>query len=235
LPCLGGSPAVTHRHSSFGGDPNPSSLDQPLRTKHHHIDPRKQMPGGRHQIGIPGRLQVGIGGRLPVGMPGRLPRNPHGNRCVAFLPRRWRPVLRVRSASPTPATIITTPNSSGHLVHSPSCGEEHEKRTEECRDGGVSFSEHHRGTCSTCKRRVSCAVMLVVATGTMNPIASALEPEPARGLPGQTRPGTERSSSEARRAQQSFKNCGQVSRFVVPAPLATCHCSPHLRPGERVG
>ena len=39
-------------------------------------------------------------------------------------------------------------NSSGHVVHSPSCGEEHEKRAAECRDGSVSFSEHHRGTCS---------------------------------------------------------------------------------------
>jgi predicted RNA-binding Zn-ribbon protein involved in translation (DUF1610 family) len=39
-------------------------------------------------------------------------------------------------------------NSSGHLVHSPSCGEEHQKRTAECRDGSVSYSEHHRGTCS---------------------------------------------------------------------------------------
>jgi predicted RNA-binding Zn-ribbon protein involved in translation (DUF1610 family) len=39
-------------------------------------------------------------------------------------------------------------NSSGHVVHSPSCGNEHEKRTAECRDGSVSFSEHHRGTCS---------------------------------------------------------------------------------------
>jgi predicted RNA-binding Zn-ribbon protein involved in translation (DUF1610 family) len=39
-------------------------------------------------------------------------------------------------------------NSSGHLVHSPSCGQEHGKRTAECRDGSVSFSEHHRGTCS---------------------------------------------------------------------------------------
>jgi predicted RNA-binding Zn-ribbon protein involved in translation (DUF1610 family) len=39
-------------------------------------------------------------------------------------------------------------NSSGHLVHSPSCGQEHEKRTAECRDGSVSFSEHHRGACS---------------------------------------------------------------------------------------
>lgn len=39
-------------------------------------------------------------------------------------------------------------NSSGHVVHSPSCGEEHQKRTAECRDGSVSYSEHHRGTCS---------------------------------------------------------------------------------------
>jgi hypothetical protein len=39
-------------------------------------------------------------------------------------------------------------NSSGHVVHSPSCGDEHQKRTAECRDGSVSFSEHHRGACS---------------------------------------------------------------------------------------
>jgi predicted RNA-binding Zn-ribbon protein involved in translation (DUF1610 family) len=39
-------------------------------------------------------------------------------------------------------------NSSGHVVHSPSCGDEHQKRTAECRDGSVSRSEHHRGTCS---------------------------------------------------------------------------------------
>jgi hypothetical protein len=30
-----------------------ASLDQRLRAKHHPIDPRKQTPGGRHQIGIP--------------------------------------------------------------------------------------------------------------------------------------------------------------------------------------
>jgi len=40
-------------------------------------------------------------------------------------------------------------NSSGHLVHSPSCGQEHEKRTAECRDGSVSFSEHHLGNART--------------------------------------------------------------------------------------
>lgn len=39
-------------------------------------------------------------------------------------------------------------NSSGHLVHSPSCSEEHQRRTAECRDGSISYSEHHRGTCS---------------------------------------------------------------------------------------
>jgi hypothetical protein len=39
-------------------------------------------------------------------------------------------------------------NSSGDVAHSPSCGEEREKRAAECRDGSVSFSEHHRGTCS---------------------------------------------------------------------------------------
>jgi predicted RNA-binding Zn-ribbon protein involved in translation (DUF1610 family) len=43
---------------------------------------------------------------------------------------------------------VSIVNSSGHHVHSPSCGEEHEKRTAECRDGSVSYSEHHRGTCS---------------------------------------------------------------------------------------
>jgi hypothetical protein len=30
-------------------------------------------------------------------------------------------------------------NSSGHVLHSPSCGQEHEKRTAEWRDGSVSF------------------------------------------------------------------------------------------------
>src|SRR5271154_3880791 len=40
-------------------------------------------------------------------------------------------------------------NSTGHLVHSPSCEQEHEKRTAECRDGSVSFSEHHRGNART--------------------------------------------------------------------------------------
>jgi predicted RNA-binding Zn-ribbon protein involved in translation (DUF1610 family) len=39
-------------------------------------------------------------------------------------------------------------NSSGHLVHSPSCGKKNIKPTADCRDGSVSFSEHHSGTCS---------------------------------------------------------------------------------------
>ncbi len=39
-------------------------------------------------------------------------------------------------------------NVSGHLVHSPSCGQEHLRPTADCRDGSVSFSEHRRGTCS---------------------------------------------------------------------------------------
>jgi hypothetical protein len=47
------SHAVTHRHSSFCGDPNPSPLDPRLPAKHHRTDPRKQTPGGRNQIGIP--------------------------------------------------------------------------------------------------------------------------------------------------------------------------------------
>jgi hypothetical protein len=41
-------------------------------------------------------------------------------------------------------------NSSGHLVHSPSCGNDSEppRHTATCRDGSISYSEHHRGTCS---------------------------------------------------------------------------------------
>jgi hypothetical protein len=40
-------------------------------------------------------------------------------------------------------------NSSGHLVHSPSCGRAGEGHPHAvCRDGSVSYSEHHRGTCS---------------------------------------------------------------------------------------
>ena len=39
-------------------------------------------------------------------------------------------------------------NSSGHWVHSPSCGTEPDRQEAVCRDGSVSFSEHRRGTCS---------------------------------------------------------------------------------------
>jgi hypothetical protein len=39
-------------------------------------------------------------------------------------------------------------NVDGQVVHSPSCGREDEKRTADCRDGSVSFSKHHSGTCS---------------------------------------------------------------------------------------
>ncbi len=39
-------------------------------------------------------------------------------------------------------------NSSGHIVHSPSCGRESPHPTERCRDGSFSYSEHHRGACS---------------------------------------------------------------------------------------
>ncbi len=33
--------------------PNPCLLDRSLRSNHHRFDPRKQTPGGRHQIGTP--------------------------------------------------------------------------------------------------------------------------------------------------------------------------------------
>jgi len=40
-------------------------------------------------------------------------------------------------------------NSSGHVVHSPSCGAGGEGTPHAvCRDGSISYSEHHRGTCS---------------------------------------------------------------------------------------
>jgi hypothetical protein len=47
-------PAVTHRHPRACGyqiqPANPGPLDERLRAKHRRIDPRKQTPGGRHQI-----------------------------------------------------------------------------------------------------------------------------------------------------------------------------------------
>jgi hypothetical protein len=41
-------------------------------------------------------------------------------------------------------------NSDGDVVHSPLCGPEHDQArpTADCRDGSVSYSEHHSGTCS---------------------------------------------------------------------------------------
>ena len=47
-------PTLTNRNFlSFCGGPNPCPLDQSGQAKHHHFDPRKQTPGGRHQIGTP--------------------------------------------------------------------------------------------------------------------------------------------------------------------------------------
>ena len=47
-------PTLTNRNFfSFCGGPNPCPLDQSSQAKHHHFDPRKQTPGGRHQIGTP--------------------------------------------------------------------------------------------------------------------------------------------------------------------------------------
>jgi hypothetical protein len=47
-----GRPSRTETSSHFAG-PNPCPLDQSDQAKHHHFDPRKQTPDGRHQIGIP--------------------------------------------------------------------------------------------------------------------------------------------------------------------------------------
>ena len=46
-------PLANRAFPSFCGGPNPCLLDQSLRAKHHPFDPRKQTPGGRHQIGTP--------------------------------------------------------------------------------------------------------------------------------------------------------------------------------------
>jgi hypothetical protein len=40
-------------------------------------------------------------------------------------------------------------NSSGHVLHSPSCGQEHEKRTAECRDGALAFRSITAGPART--------------------------------------------------------------------------------------
>lgn len=39
-------------------------------------------------------------------------------------------------------------NSSGHVVHSPTCGGAPGHHEAICRDGSESHSEHRRGTCS---------------------------------------------------------------------------------------
>ena len=39
-------------------------------------------------------------------------------------------------------------NVDGQSVHSPSCGGEPDPQTAVCRDGSVSHSKHHSGTCS---------------------------------------------------------------------------------------
>jgi hypothetical protein len=41
-------------------------------------------------------------------------------------------------------------NRDGVEVHSPSCGPQHDQEspTADCRDGSISYSHHHSGTCS---------------------------------------------------------------------------------------
>ena len=50
-------PLANRAFYSFCGAPNPCPnpclLDGSLRSNHHRFDPRKQTPGGRHQIGTP--------------------------------------------------------------------------------------------------------------------------------------------------------------------------------------
>ncbi len=46
-------PLANRAFYSFCGAPNPRPLDRSLRSNHHRFDPRKQTPGGRHQIGTP--------------------------------------------------------------------------------------------------------------------------------------------------------------------------------------
>jgi hypothetical protein len=63
---------------------------------------------------------------------------------LAFLPRRCWPCLADQAGHALAFSCNNNHNvnSSGHVVHSPSCDEEHEQRTAECRDGRLSFSEH---------------------------------------------------------------------------------------------
>jgi hypothetical protein len=52
------------------------------------------------------------------------------------------------AGSPFPCNDEHYVNSSGHWVHSPSCGSEPDRKEAICRDGSVSFSEHRSGMCS---------------------------------------------------------------------------------------
>jgi Protein of unknown function (DUF3761) len=63
---------------------------------------------------------------------------------LAFLPRRCWPCLADQAGHALAFSCNNNHNvnSSGHVVHAPSCDEEHEQRTAECRDGRLSFSEH---------------------------------------------------------------------------------------------
>ena len=64
--------------------PEPRPLDQSGQAKHHPIDPRKQTPGGRHQIGIP------AGFKSVCGCRNRRPTPACGLSCKASIRRRWR-------------------------------------------------------------------------------------------------------------------------------------------------
>ena len=55
---------------------------------------------------------------------------------------------QVRAAHAYPCNDRHYVNSSGHDVHSPSCGRESPRHIAICRDGSISYSEHRRGTCS---------------------------------------------------------------------------------------
>ena len=55
---------------------------------------------------------------------------------------------QVRDADAYPCNDRHYENSSGHDVHSPSCGRESPRHTAICGDGSISYSEHRRGTCS---------------------------------------------------------------------------------------
>jgi Protein of unknown function (DUF3761) len=56
----------------------------------------------------------------------------------------------VGQASAAPCNDRFYVNVDGEEVHSPSCGpgHDHAQPTADCRDGSVSYSHHHSGTCS---------------------------------------------------------------------------------------